>query len=101
MILTVEGRYSPSSRELSHFEMRRHVLSIIWGTITARASSSQNHVALQMMDNTPPPHLNGQNHGAPQMMDCTGPLRSKSYSLADDGQYVPSPVKIIWGALRF
>jgi hypothetical protein len=29
------------------------------------------------------------------MMDSTGRLRSKSYSSADDGQYVPSHVKII------
>jgi hypothetical protein len=37
MILTVEGMYSPSSADvmggLYDFDMRRHVLSIIWGAI--------------------------------------------------------------------
>jgi hypothetical protein len=33
MILTVEGTYCPSSGELYEFDMKRHVLSIIWGAI--------------------------------------------------------------------
>jgi hypothetical protein len=35
------------------------------------------------------------NHIAHQMMDSTCLLMSQSYSSADDGQYVPSTVKII------
>jgi hypothetical protein len=33
MILNVEGTYCPSSGELYDFDMRRHVLSIIWAAI--------------------------------------------------------------------
>jgi hypothetical protein len=33
MILTVEGTYCPSSGELYDFDMRRRILSIIWGAI--------------------------------------------------------------------
>jgi hypothetical protein len=33
MILTVEGTYCPSTGELYDFDMRKHVLSIIWGAL--------------------------------------------------------------------
>jgi hypothetical protein len=48
--------YCQSTGELYDFDMRKHVLTIIWGT-------------------------------------CL--LKSKSYSSPDNGQYVPSQVKII------
>jgi hypothetical protein len=40
MILTVEGTYCPSSGELHDFEMRRHVLFIIWRVIDLHITSA-------------------------------------------------------------
>jgi hypothetical protein len=71
--------YVPSG-ELYDFDLRRHVLSIIWGALWFWSEKAHTVHHLRR---------------APQMMDSTCLFRSKSYSSPDDGQHVPSHVKII------
>jgi uncharacterized protein YjiS (DUF1127 family) len=100
-----DGPYCPSSGELYDFDMRRHVLFIIWGAMRfwPEKARTVHHLWSSMIltvEGTYCPssgelHDFEKNDRATQMMDSTGHVRSKSYSLADDGQYVPSHVKII------
>jgi hypothetical protein len=96
MILTWEVTYCPSSGELYDFDLRSHVLSIIWGAIWfwPEKARTVHHLGSYMIL-TWVRAFSGKNNIAPQMMDSTCLLRSKSYSSPDDGQYVPSQVKII------
>jgi hypothetical protein len=71
MILTWEGPYCPSSGELYDFDLRRHVLSIIWG-----AEPSQVNI-IELPKWWTVRAFSGQNNRAPQMMDNTCVLRSK------------------------
>jgi hypothetical protein len=87
MILTVEGTYCSSSGELYDFDLRRHVLSIIRGAIWFWPEKPRTvH------------HL-----GSSIMLTWVGtycPSSGELYEFdlrnsPDDGQYVPSHVKII------
>jgi hypothetical protein len=109
--------YCPSSGELYDFDLRRLVLSIIWGALWCWPERARtiHHLGISIMliwEDTYCPwsgdlydfdlrrHVlvrafSSQSHSAPQMMDSTCLLRSKSYCSPDDGRYVSSHVKII------